>query len=369
VRLGLLLPCTVEDVEAAYRDKAKLAHPDAGGTAAQFTQLQADYEAAREYARYHASRRGWLAANVERYSATQEVIAEIERLGGTVETDRPAWISREIGDDYAQLLDTISAVKLTGPAVTLAQVAYLASQRDVLANLHRLDLSDASIDYRAVKLLDVLPTLHELNLSGTSAGNRSAVALAKFPALRRVNVADTFVSWLARLELRRRKPDLDVITRRDDASGAPRAKLGYRRMLRAILAYVAVLVVATHIPKEPDFVKDLEAPGVDKLVHFAIYCGFSFLLAFLLSFRSAERRARGALSATHYAAIALFVATFAALDEITQPWTGRDRDLMDWIADVIGMTLGLMLFAVVQRYRRREAPGGTPSMGVVEQRT
>jgi VanZ family protein len=129
------------------------------------------------------------------------------------------------------------------------------------------------------------------------------------------------------------------------------------------------LIVATHLPKEPDFVKDLEAPGVDKLVHFAIYGGFSFLLAFLLSFRTADRRARGTLSLAHYAAIAVFVATFAALDELTQPWTGRDRDLMDWIADVIGMTLGLVLFAVVQRYRRREAPAGTPSMGVVEPRT
>jgi VanZ family protein len=356
--MGLLLPCSVDDVQAAYRDRAKVAHPDAGGSASEFTQLQADYEAAMEYARFHASRRGWLAANVERYTVQQAVIAEIERRGGSVQTERrPAWITREIGDDFAQLLEVITAVRLTGPAVSLADVEYLVGQGEALANLHRLDLSDAYVDYRAIKLLAALPTLHELNLSGTLAGNRAAATLAKFPSLRQVNVADTFIGWLARLELRRRNPDLEVIRRRDEAGRAPLAKRRYRWLFRALLVYVAILIVATHMPEEPDFVEDLALPGMDKLIHVAIYCGLSFLLAFLLSCRSADRRARGALSAAHYVAIALFVASFAAFDEFTQPWTGRRRDLLDWLADLIGLAVGLLLFTAYQAYtRKRTSP-------------
>jgi curved DNA-binding protein CbpA len=44
--LGLTLPCTAEDVLAAYRRKVKKLHPDRGGNRRQFLQLQAHFEQA-----------------------------------------------------------------------------------------------------------------------------------------------------------------------------------------------------------------------------------------------------------------------------------------------------------------------------------
>ena len=49
--LGLSLPCTEEDVLAAYREKAKEQHPDRGGDLDQFLRLQRYFEEARELVR------------------------------------------------------------------------------------------------------------------------------------------------------------------------------------------------------------------------------------------------------------------------------------------------------------------------------
>ena len=94
VRLGVLLPATLADIESVYRDRVKLAHPDRGGTVEAFNQLQADYEAARQFALSRQGRRGWLTASIERYIQQQEVIAEIERRGGKVETKSTEWLAR-----------------------------------------------------------------------------------------------------------------------------------------------------------------------------------------------------------------------------------------------------------------------------------
>src|SRR3954464_1146419 len=44
--LGLKLPCTVDDVLCAYREKVKLLHPDRGGDRRKFLRLQEQFEQA-----------------------------------------------------------------------------------------------------------------------------------------------------------------------------------------------------------------------------------------------------------------------------------------------------------------------------------
>jgi hypothetical protein len=44
--LGLTLPCTADDILAAYRRKVKKLHPDRGGDRRQFLQLQLHFEQA-----------------------------------------------------------------------------------------------------------------------------------------------------------------------------------------------------------------------------------------------------------------------------------------------------------------------------------
>jgi hypothetical protein len=44
--LGLTMPCTADDIRAAYRRKVKRLHPDRGGDRRQFLRLQAHFEEA-----------------------------------------------------------------------------------------------------------------------------------------------------------------------------------------------------------------------------------------------------------------------------------------------------------------------------------
>lgn len=47
--LGLVLPCTAEDVLAAYRRKVKKLHPDRGGDRREFLRLQVHFEEAMAF--------------------------------------------------------------------------------------------------------------------------------------------------------------------------------------------------------------------------------------------------------------------------------------------------------------------------------
>jgi VanZ family protein len=363
-RLGLLLPCSVDDVEAAYRARAKHAHPDVGGSVEEFRQLQADYEAAREYARFQASRRGWLGATVERYAAQQAVIAEIERRGGSVTTKGNDWIAREIGDDFAQVLETVVGIRLSGPTVRLWDVQHLANQHSALGALRRLDLSNGRIGNAAVELLDVFPTLHELDLSGTCVDDRSVAAIGGLRNLQRINLSGTFVSWCGRYRLRRRRPELEIITREADAQ-CTAGKRGYRWVFRLLVLYMVAMFIATHIPdvgtRLPRLRTWIEA---DKLAHFGMYFGFTTLLACVVALRRSDRALRTGLSVRGYLAIAAFVALFAAADEMTQPLTGRQLDIRDWLADMAGMAAALLVFSLVQLYRHARQGSAAPSPAV-----
>jgi hypothetical protein len=47
--LGLVMPCTTDDILAAYRRKVKQLHPDRGGDRREFLLLQAHFEQAMEF--------------------------------------------------------------------------------------------------------------------------------------------------------------------------------------------------------------------------------------------------------------------------------------------------------------------------------
>ncbi len=55
--LGLVMPCTAEDVLAAYRRKVKTLHPDHGGDRREFLRLQAHFEEAMAFVENKADRR------------------------------------------------------------------------------------------------------------------------------------------------------------------------------------------------------------------------------------------------------------------------------------------------------------------------
>jgi VanZ family protein len=356
VRLGVLLPATLRDIESAYRDKVKLAHPDRGGTVEEFNQLQADYEAACQFAQARQGRRGWLMASIERYIEQQEVVAEIERRGGKVETTRPEWLAREIGEDFAQVADTIEAIRWTGPRVKAAEIAYLIQHANVLGQLRRLDLSGAQIGNAAVESLKALQTLQELDLRGTFVSDRAVPALASIKRLRRIQIANTFVSRWGRFRFRRLRHDVEVNVTCEATHHAAHARRAYRIAFASLIAYWLILWIATHMPlseRLPNLARAVLS--WDKLGHAVLYGGLATIAAMVISLRRPDRSAAG-LSLAACAAIVLGVSAIGAIDELTQPLTNRQLDWGDWLADTLGATVGVALFVIVNASRRREAP-------------
>jgi len=110
-----------------------------------------------------------------------------------------------------------------------------------------------------------------------------------------------------------------------------------------LVAYWVALFTATHIPRIP---AALQMPGSDKWQHFAAYGG----LAFLLSIRQFCGKP---LSWKTAAQILGILAVYGALDELSQIPVGRDAELYDWLADIIGASGGIAVFAAGRALFRR----------------
>lgn len=101
------------------------------------------------------------------------------------------------------------------------------------------------------------------------------------------------------------------------------------------LAWAALILVLTSIPN-PD-VGGVGFPGADKIVHAALYLVLGWLMARAMA---AERA-----SARRLVAVVALLAIFAAADELHQQWiAGRSAELLDWGADLLGASLGVLAY-------------------------
>jgi hypothetical protein len=210
VTLGLLPPYTAEDVQNAYRTKAKSTHPDRGGDAASFTKLQAAYAQGMEYAQFFSARRKWLGARVEEYVRRESIAGEAERRGGYVELERIDWVRRDLGDDFGQIVDKLVGIHLPGPQIGDDAVDFLVREQASLQALHSLDLSHSRISDQALGRLKVLTSLRRLDLRGTPVSSLGLKLLLPLPDLEWIHLGGTRVSWWGCAWLRWSYPKLQV---------------------------------------------------------------------------------------------------------------------------------------------------------------
>ena len=78
--------------------------------------------------------------------------------------------------------------------------------------------------------------------------------------------------------------------------------------------------------------------GIDKLLHLAVFAALAFPLA---------RTSRVSLLLIFMGASA-----FGGLIELIQPTFNRSADLNDWIADILGVVLGIALGLIYRRVRK-----------------
>ena len=135
-------------------------------------------------------------------------------------------------------------------------------------------------------------------------------------------------------------------------AAAPGRLSRLRRPLLALLIATWIgAAVATHIP--PGSVPET---GVsDKSLHVLGYFVLGSLLLVTLAGCGVGRARRVAL-------LLGALAVYGALDEITQPLVGRNASVYDWLADVSGAALAVVVCELVLALaaRRRRAAGGRP---------
>jgi VanZ family protein len=109
-------------------------------------------------------------------------------------------------------------------------------------------------------------------------------------------------------------------------------------LLFALLLYWAAMFVATHIPgdKMPE-----QQVASDKLLHFIAYAALAWLAAMSL-------RALGRWGWKSAIALVIVAAMYGAVDEWLQPYFNRSAEVGDWVADMVGVGFGLLVFYFTQ---------------------
>jgi len=210
VTLGLIPPCTVEDVKQAYLAKVKTVHPDVGGDAADFRKLQEAYERATEWAKFRASRIAWLSTWVEKYIEQDSVVTEIQRRGAKVELEGVDWLRRSFGEDFSHIAEKVRSIAWHGPAVDDKAISWLSDHRTTLTSLKSIDLTRSAITDAGLQHLAAFPALKEVNLSETKIAAGGLVVLDRLPDLEWLGLKGTSIGWIARMKLKVKYPKLEV---------------------------------------------------------------------------------------------------------------------------------------------------------------
>ncbi len=114
--------------------------------------------------------------------------------------------------------------------------------------------------------------------------------------------------------------------------------LGISRLVLA--CYWLGLFITSHIPRTPRL---LPFEHGDKVMHLLTYAILAMLCALHASLK-------GPLNARRLLAIAGMIAAYGVADELLQiPVPGRSCDVLDWIADLVGIVCGLTSFVLLRQ--------------------
>ena len=106
--------------------------------------------------------------------------------------------------------------------------------------------------------------------------------------------------------------------------------------LGTLAVYWMAIFVGTHLPNELPSLEQID----DKILHFGAYAGLAFLL--VAAFKARRLRHGTLLLPLAVAAI------YGCVDELSQKAVpGRQADVADWAADVLGAGVGVFAFGVL----------------------
>lgn len=131
----------------------------------------------------------------------------------------------------------------------------------------------------------------------------------------------------------------------------------WRHKLRAWLPAIAYMAVIFVLSAQSDLPASFPFHGGDKAAHAVIYLGLA-----LLVFRSTVRSPLAGYRWPYVQSFVLAV-LYGVTDEFHQKFVpGRTMDVIDWLSDIAGVLLALILIAVL----RKPAANGGKEIGKVQ---
>lgn len=117
---------------------------------------------------------------------------------------------------------------------------------------------------------------------------------------------------------------------------------GIRLGLIVLACYWMAIFAGTHWPEPPDIAPDVS----DKVKHFGAYFGLGLLLCYVGKSQRPFRR---------FGSVAAIGIAYGAFDEITQQFVqGRFPDVMDFLADIAGITTAIVAFLIAKKISSRK---------------
>lgn len=119
---------------------------------------------------------------------------------------------------------------------------------------------------------------------------------------------------------------------------------------RWLFGFLLLLILLTHIPNP--FPHCGEPEHWDKLVHFGLYATLAGLALRVVTWRALSiwgTAEGGGATFLRCAGVLVCVVAFGLLDEATQPFTSRDFDWFDWLADGTGALCGILCYEIARR--------------------
>ncbi len=121
--------------------------------------------------------------------------------------------------------------------------------------------------------------------------------------------------------------------------------------------YLAALYTATHWPSE----QLPEISTIDKYLHLGAYAVLGFLWVWGYPHDRTSRRRRWLrVSLPLWLRLSLPLWAFGIFDELTQIPVGRQAEVLDWIADAVGVVVGVNVGIFLQRLVHRNSTRMTP---------
>ena len=195
--LGLSPPYAMEDVKKAYLDRVMQVHPDHGGSREEFAKIQDAFDQASKHLEIRVDRREWIAEQVDSYVVMQDVVQILDRLGAEVTTNALDWLEQSFGE-FAQLTETILAVRLENSNDGDALIEVLVQDPSILIGMTRIEVPGCSVSDASVIKLGKIKNLQQIDLSRTPVTKECLVLIDQLPELRELRVEKTKVGWWQR---------------------------------------------------------------------------------------------------------------------------------------------------------------------------